>query len=155
MRDQDAETIEAIGIERALAEFSKADVILWLGSEGEGPPNGWEITARIDTVDCLPKNTPRHRVSALTGEGLEGLRHDLVGAARVEMPKPGDAALNARQSLRLSEARAGLEAAMRRTDLLLIAEELRQTRLAFDRLIGRATTEDMLDSLFGRFCIGK
>ena len=40
-------------------------------------------------------------------------------------------------------------------DPLLIAEELRRARLAFDRLIGRATTEDMLDTLFGRFCIGK
>ena len=38
---------------------------------------------------------------------------------------------------------------------LLVAEELRRVRLAFDRLIGRATTEDMLDTLFGRFCIGK
>ncbi|MFU7527102.1 tRNA uridine-5-carboxymethylaminomethyl(34) synthesis GTPase MnmE [Qipengyuania sp. ASV99] len=155
LRDQGAESIEAIGIERALGEFSKADVILWLGNEGVGPPSGWEISARIDTEDCLPKDAPRHRVSAVTGEGLQGLLHDLVGAARVAMPKPGDAALNARQSLRLSEARAGLDAAMGQTDLLLIGEELRRVRLAFDRLIGRATTEDMLDSLFGRFCIGK
>jgi tRNA modification GTPase len=41
------------------------------------------------------------------------------------------------------------------SDPLLVAEELRRVRLAFDRLIGRATTEDMLDTLFGRFCIGK
>jgi tRNA modification GTPase len=39
--------------------------------------------------------------------------------------------------------------------LLLVAEELRQARLAFDELTGKAATEDMLDSLFGRFCIGK
>jgi tRNA modification GTPase len=36
-----------------------------------------------------------------------------------------------------------------------MAEELRRARSAFDRLTGRAATEDMLDSLFGRFCIGK
>jgi tRNA modification GTPase len=41
------------------------------------------------------------------------------------------------------------------TDSLLVAEGLRRGRLALDRLIGRATTEDMLDALFGRFCIGK
>jgi len=39
--------------------------------------------------------------------------------------------------------------------LLLIAETLRGARVAFDRLLGRAATEDMLDALFGRFCIGK
>jgi tRNA modification GTPase len=40
-------------------------------------------------------------------------------------------------------------------DLLLTAEELRAARSAFDRLLGGAGTEDMLDALFGRFCIGK
>ena len=40
-------------------------------------------------------------------------------------------------------------------DPLLTAEKLRLARLSFDRLIGRASTEDMLDALFGRFCIGK
>jgi tRNA modification GTPase len=28
-------------------------------------------------------------------------------------------------------------------------------RLALDRVTGRAGVEDMLDALFGRFCIGK
>jgi tRNA modification GTPase len=27
--------------------------------------------------------------------------------------------------------------------------------MAFDRLSGRAGVEDMLDALFGRFCLGK
>ena len=40
-------------------------------------------------------------------------------------------------------------------DSLLVAEHLRLARVAFDALVGRATTEDMLDALFGRFCIGK
>jgi tRNA modification GTPase len=41
------------------------------------------------------------------------------------------------------------------SDPLILAEHLRQARDSFDRLTGRAATEDMLDSLFGRFCIGK
>ena len=41
------------------------------------------------------------------------------------------------------------------SDPLIMAEELRQARLALDALTGRASTEDMLDALFGRFCIGK
>jgi tRNA modification GTPase len=36
-----------------------------------------------------------------------------------------------------------------------MAEALRIARLSFDALLGRTTTEDMLDALFGRFCIGK
>jgi tRNA modification GTPase len=71
------------------------------------------------------------------------------------MPKPGETALNARQHARLEEALVGLKGAEGHSDLLLIGEELRRVRVALDRLIGRATTEDMLDALFGRFCIGK
>jgi len=39
--------------------------------------------------------------------------------------------------------------------VLLVAEELRLCRVAFDSLVGRAGVEDMLDALFGRFCVGK
>lgn len=155
LRDESGEEIEAIGIERARMEFDRADLILWLGAEGDGPDGSWEIAARKDADDFLAKPKAEHCISALTGEGVSGLKLALVERARGAMPKPGEAALNARQHARLEEALAGLKAAQEHTDLLLIGEELRRVRLALDRLIGRATTEDMLDALFGRFCIGK
>ncbi len=55
----------------------------------------------------------------------------------------------------LRETLTALEEARNLSDPLLVGEELRRARLGFDRLIGKATTEDMLDALFGRFCIGK
>jgi tRNA modification GTPase len=39
--------------------------------------------------------------------------------------------------------------------MLIAAEALRQARLELDAVTGRAGVEDMLDMLFGRFCIGK
>jgi tRNA modification GTPase len=36
-----------------------------------------------------------------------------------------------------------------------LAEHLRLARAAFDRLTGKAGIEDVLDALFGRFCLGK
>ena len=39
--------------------------------------------------------------------------------------------------------------------MLIAAEALRQARMELDRVTGRAGVEDMLDALFGRFCIGK
>jgi tRNA modification GTPase len=86
---------------------------------------------------------------------MDALRQAMVEAARRVMPGPGEAALNARQHARLSELAEALNEARMQTDSLLVAEGLRRGRLALDRLIGRATTEDMLDALFGRFCIGK
>jgi tRNA modification GTPase len=86
---------------------------------------------------------------------VQDLKRDLVERARGVMPRPGETALNSRQHARLAEALDSLEETKGHSDLLIIGEELRRVRLAFDRLIGRATTEDMLDALFGRFCIGK
>ena len=150
-----ADEIEAIGIARAQAELVRADLVLWLGPEGEGPEAAWEIAAQADREGFCAKRGAGFTLSATTGEGVAALKQSIVAAAREALPKPGEAALNARQHARLSEAAEALEAARYLSDPLLVAEELRRSRLAFDRLIGRATTEDMLDTLFGRFCIGK
>ena len=132
-----------------------ADVVLWLGPEGEGSNGAWEIDAQSDRSDYRSKRAASHRVSAVTGEGIDGLRRALVECARTALPKPGEAALNARQHGLLTKAEAALAAMDALHDPLLLAEQLRVARTAFDALLGRTTTEDMLDALFGRFCIGK
>lgn len=155
LRDETDDVIEAIGIDRAKAALDRADLVLWLGDPGLGPQEAWEVTPQIDMPSVQPSPNARHAISAVSGEGLDGLRHDLVETARQAMPRPGDAALNARQYAFLADAENALRAAGHESDPLLVAECLRRARVAFDGLIGRATTEDMLDALFGRFCIGK
>lgn len=155
LRDDPSDVIEAIGVDRARAELDRADLVLWLGPELDCPTDAWDIAAQADRADALVKRAPRHRVSALTGEGIAALRLDLVETARQALPKPGDAALNARQHRLLAESAQALEMAQQLVDPLLVAENLRLARVSFDALLGRATTEDMLDALFGRFCIGK
>lgn len=155
LREESHDTIEQIGIERAHLEFAKSDVVLWLGKEGDGPAGAWEIAAKADVEGFTPKVGAHLTISARTGEGVNELKAELVAAAREALPKPGEVSLNARQHQRLSEAHAALVSILNISDPLLIGEELRTARLSFDRLIGKATTEDMLDTLFGRFCIGK
>ena len=150
-----SDAIEAIGIQRAGAEIARADRVLWLGVEGEGPDGAWEIAAQCDRDDNPPKRAPDYRVSAVTGEGLAELREALIAGARTAMPKPGQDALNARQRALLADALAAIEGLGHQTDPLLVGEHLRLTRTAFDALTGRTSTEDVLDTLFGRFCIGK
>mgnify|MGYP001340748003 CR=1 FL=1 len=149
------DAIEAMGIARARDEVERADLVLWLGPEEEGPQGAWEIEAQADRSDHASKHNPRHRVSSVSGEGMDGLRRDLVEHARMSMPRPGEAALNARQHRFLAEAAESVARSVRQADPLLAAENLRRARVAFDSLLGRTTTEDMLDALFGRFCIGK
>ena len=147
--------IEAIGVARARSELGHADLVLWLGPEGDGPEGAWEIAAQCDRADHEAKARARHRLSARTGEGLDRLRADLLEAAAGMLPRPGEVAVNTRQHRYLAEAEAMIAGAAALSDPLLVAEHLRLARLAFDALVGRAATEDMLDALFGRFCIGK
>lgn len=155
LHDATDDVVEAIGIERALEALDRADLVLWLGPEGQGPAGAWEIAAQCDRSDVQDKRRARHRISATTGEGIADLIADLVETARAALPKPGEAALNQRQHDLLREAAQALQAAEEESDPLLAAEALRLTRVNFDALLGRTTTEDMLDALFGRFCIGK
>jgi len=155
LRTVTADPIEQTGIDRARGELTRADLVLWLGPDAECPPGAWNIEAQADRADHPAKANPRHRLSAVTGQGLPALRQDLIATARAALPRPGDAALNQRQHRLLAEAHESLAAAARFADPLLIAESLRLARVAFDSLLGRTTTEDMLDALFGRFCIGK
>ena len=155
LHDAVDDEVEAIGIERALEALDRADLVLWLGPEGAGPEGAWEVTAQIDRGDALAKTAPRHRISATTGAGIAALKDDLIATARAALPGPGDAALNERQHMHLRHAQRALAAARHEHDSLLTAEALRVARLSFDALLGRTTTEDMLDTLFGRFCIGK
>lgn len=157
LRDDGAGEIERIGIARARAAAEKADLILWLGPEGEGPEGRtlWEIAARADDPIAPRKSDKALALSARTGEGLAALRSALVDHARRSLPAPGQAALNQRQHDRLSEVAEALRFAAVERDGLLAAENLRLARRALDALVGRTGTEDMLDALFGRFCIGK
>ena len=155
LRSSTEDQIEAIGIQRAENEIAVADLVLWLGPEGEGPDGAWEIDPQCDRLDHDPKSSANQTVSARTGEGLNDLRLALIEQARKAMPAPNEAALNARQRQRLSDAEAAISVAASLKDPLLIGENLRFARTAFDALLGRTATEEVLDAIFGRFCLGK
>lgn len=156
LRDDSGDAIEAIGIERANKAIADADMLLWLGPEGEGPKHSKliEIEAKADIDDHVRK-TEALTVSAKTGAGMEQLVQLLVTNGRDMLPPPDAFALNQRQRHLLRDTALFLSHASNAEDPLIMAEELRQARLALDALTGRASTEDMLDTLFGRFCIGK
>ncbi len=157
LRGETDDVIEGIGIKRAQSAIMEADMLLWLGDEGAGPkhPNSREIEAKSDDPDHKAKSVRAMKLSAKTTEGLAALLKWLTATAKTLLPPPDSFAINARQTTLLSDTARSLMEAARSTDLLVTAEELRQARLALDALTGRASTEDMLDALFGQFCIGK
>ena len=148
------DVVEAIGIDRAAQAMASADILLWLGDPEAAPAGAIRIGAQADRQHRRP-DAHDHILSAESGEGMDGLTKMLVDRARSMLPAEGEAALSARQRVALDRVGEALTLARRERDPLLVAEALRLTRQALDALTGRAGTEDMLDGLFGRFCIGK
>jgi len=165
LRAESADDIEMIGIDRAKAAVEAADILLWLGPPKEVPdhPRAILIAAQADRWrgDAAFDAGAAHCdliLSAATGEGMDKLHRYIVEMARTLLPREGEAALRQRQRAALVEARDWLtieDGSREARDLILLAERLRLAGGALDRITGRAGVEDMLDSLFGRFCIGK
>lgn len=165
LRAESADDIEMIGIDRAKAAVEAADILLWLGPPKAAPdhPRAILIAAQADRWrgDAAAEADAAHCdliLSATMGEGMDKLHRYIVDMARTLLPREGEAALRQRQRAALAEARDWLtiEAGSREArDLILLAERLRLAGSALDRITGRAGVEDMLDALFGRFCIGK
>jgi tRNA modification GTPase len=157
VRDSGAETIEQIGIDRARQQFAAADIILWLGDEGQGPRAGnlVEISSRSDHPDHRPKAKGSFTLSPVSGQGMDALVDYLVRRAKDILPDGDQVSVNARQADRMFAASDSLAAMIDEPDYLIIAEHLRMARKALDEITGKSSTEDMLDGLFGKFCIGK
>jgi tRNA modification GTPase len=151
LREDASDSVEVIGIERTGQALVEADIIFWLGVEGDLPEGALLIAPKSDSAP----SGPGLAVSATTGAGMSELRTALLDRARALLPKVGALALNARHRGILRQVLAELTEARLASDPLITAEHLRTARRALDALTGRAGVEDMLDALFGAFCIGK
>lgn len=123
-------------VERSLCVLTKGDQ-----AEADAPPPGWLLT------------------SARTGAGIPDLREAI--AVALGEPHQGDVvpatAVRCRASLQgasgaLGEARAALAAG---TGEEVIAAELRLALDELGQVLGCVYTDDILDRVFSRFCIGK
>ena len=152
------DAVEAEGVRRAGALISEADIVLRLYDADDAPaPDGAEIAVRTKCdLGGVPEPVAGLRVSAKTGEGIVELKRVL--AERV-------AALSGEKEASLSAAPDGLVAALAAVppreafgpgaDPVLIGNSLRDLAGTLGRLVGAAYSEDLLDNLFSRFCVGK
>jgi tRNA modification GTPase len=167
------DAIEAEGVRRALARAADADLVVVViepgeqAGEQEAPPplaggEGEYVVAashllvmnKLDLGSVAPVDAIG--VSALTGEGLDTLRARLGAAARSLTESAGPPPLTqARHRAALQEAAARLADAGIADLAELRAEDLRLALRALGRITGSVGVEDILDTLFSRFCIGK
>lgn len=156
------------------AAHAAADVALLEDlRERLGHPN--DLSARLLHVDnkCdeaaatkAPSNAsasdpiPRIRLSALTGEGIDTLRTALLQRAGWQPLQEGTYLARARHVQALQQARQHTHAAQTMVQhepvaLELVAEELRLAHQALAAITGVFTADDLLGTIFGKFCIGK
>ncbi len=154
LHEGSGDMVEAIGIDRAARAMAGADILLWLGPPEQAPEGAVRIGAQADRAR-LEQARYDLTLSAKTGDGIDTLVAMLVERANRLLPGEGEAALSARQRVALDRLGEAVALARSEVDPILAAEALRMARVAIDALTGRAGTEEMLDGLFGRFCIGK
>ena len=153
-------------------QSERADVVLWCrSSERAGPcdrtavPHHAVIHVWTKCDQAYPRLAPGHAefeiiTSAVAGTGLDALRSAI---ARVISSSRADNALAAGTGARCSgNLRLAQDALGRAAAILaagggdeLVALDLREAIDELGKIVGAVVTDDILDRIFRRFCIGK
>ena len=145
-----SDAVEAEGVQRAEELIAKADVVLGLDCD-----RGIRIHSKCDLGPGEGLN-----VSAKTGEGLDELRKLLIARLADLEPRQSSRSLSL-----LASAYKELDSHLNSSlftlhsslpfDPVLAANAVRSAAESLGKLIGATYSEDLLDALFSRFCVGK
>ncbi len=159
-----ADAIEAEGVRRAEQRARTADLVIAVGVAG-GPPAVLPeqvdgilpvllVANKADLGGKVPQGLTA--VSARTGAGIGELRQMLAARARSLTDAAGPPPLTrARHRAALLRAGDHLAAAAAAAWPELRGEDLRLALRALGGITGQVGVEDILDTIFGQFCIGK
>lgn len=150
------DAIEAEGVRRAESLMVNADVVVALDCDICG---AIMVHAKCDLdgdSDMMGGAQRPVRVSSKTGEGLEELRRAIADRLAKLAEKGGEesADVTARHVELLERA----DAALAEADVaepVIAANSARRAAEAIGQIVGKTYSEDLLDSIFSRFCVGK
>ena len=162
--------IEREGIARTERSLQKADLRLHIIDRNAAPPAHFEQNANGNELLVLNKsdlpehpewkNTNALRVSCLTGDGLGALENEILSRISKQNLRPESAlAINMRHRDCLRRALEACDRARKTLDEAFSPEylsvDLNEALEAVGEVIGTVGVEQILDSVFGQFCIGK
>lgn len=168
--------VEREGIRRTIATARAADLVIWLTEADEpqiAPPEALRELAertllvlnKVDLIEPKPAKAgdvllpdDMLAISAKTGAGMGILTDRLAGIAAERTGGGEEPAITQVRHRRLIEVCLDhLETFVREPShqVEIRAEDLRAGVTALGRITGRVDVEDVLDQVFGRFCIGK
>lgn len=161
------DVIEEEGIRRARARAEAADLRLLMVSAETWPEipdmlkdfqdeRSLVVVSKIDRRPDVEVSGDVVAISATTGEGVGALVSVLQAAAERMLAGDAPAITRARHRRALEDCLGHLELFLGGgQEVELAAEELRMAARALGRVTGRVDVEDVLDLVFGSFCIGK
>jgi tRNA modification GTPase len=176
---EQADSIESAAQLQTKHRIAEADVEVWCVDPATAPGAAWELVAdvdvtkkqllvvtKVDTVaqQSLPSpisNLQPLLTSSVTGAGMAELRGAIARAVydsrHAESSVITSTAVRCQESLRLAiEAiEKARQLAVGRGGDELVAAEIRLALVELGKIVGVVYTDDILDRLFGRFCIGK
>lgn len=142
--DEDSRLLEIVGTRPKIIVENKADL----------PRAGGTGERKQDTNGIV-------RTSALTGEGIEGLRAEILQHVAGDTSAQHESGFltNVRHHGLVREGIAGLDAAYHAAEQNIPHEmillDLYAALRALDAITGATTTDDILNLIFSSFCIGK
>jgi tRNA modification GTPase len=160
LRETD-DPIEREGVARALRSVARAELGLWLvppeGLEAEPPPGPeWiRVRTKVDLVAAAPGDLG---ISTVTEAGLPdvlALLKEQCSGRTAGSPLVARARQEAALRTALTAVGRAIEGCEAGQALELVADDIRSTARALDHLVGRIHVEQVLDTLFSSFCIGK
>ena len=170
------DTIERLGIARSYEQIEKAEIILWLTEAFPSEAEQQEMIARAEgkvlvhvqtkadltSYDGIKPQGPFPTIvtSAKTGHGIEALRRHLAQHVAQTFNHSDIIITSARHHAALQCAlqsiRAVHHALTTQLPADLISEDLRQTIHHLGTITGTTiTSQDTLNHIFSKFCIGK
>ena len=169
--------VERIGVERSEEKVREADLILFVidaseplrkedkeiyekikGKEHLVVANkvdlGYKVSVEIFEGDSIIK------VSALKKSGIQELEREILNRVGINLDGEVGAYISLRHEVNLKKSKEVLERFLERYTAQDISPEIamldiREATLYLEEIVGVVATEDILGSIFSRFCIGK
>lgn len=160
-----SDPVEVIGVQRSREAIASADLVLWL-CEASAPSVTVDldeahdrllvVASKADHGSAIP-DWAEIALSAATGSGIGELIAQIRERGSRSLAGEAPLVTNARQRCCIETAARHIERLMAdEVDALeFVADDLLRCSDALQELVGRIGSEDVLGSIFTRFCMGK
>lgn len=159
----EAGEIEAIGIERAKRVLSSADLVVCVSDSGDFSAAGKvpdsrlvKVFSKTDTKE--PSGEYDIAISSVTGEGLEKLKGLIARKATGANSLENAYVIEERHYLALKRAFEKLKAAadgVKEFPLDLVSLDIREGWRILGEITGETADEEIINTVFAKFCVGK